>query len=283
MFSLSPALLAHTSSDIMADDPHNTSDISDTVDVEGAKEDAETTAARRELKQTSISEKGAQHAAQSSQDDKSGSDDDTPADKGPARTPSPQHGVPKLDHHELREQVSSPKKKRAHDEVDESHEEAKDSPKDEESSDPPSTVAVTKSRSDRSEPEKKRPRDRQADEETRNSQDEDVSPTYTFQIVNARLTSWTITGAPISRFVNQIQPRPTTTRCAYLRSTQDVKGSKGGGAQKVNIRLCQQCVRKTRVVNHITLWRLGQFVGIETQFIRGRGGVFWIWRRFHEI
>ena len=91
----------------MADDPHNTSDISDTVDVQGAKEDAETTAARRELKQTSISEKGAQHTAQSSQEDKSASEDDAPADKGPARTPSPEDAVPKLHHRELREQQTT--------------------------------------------------------------------------------------------------------------------------------------------------------------------------------
>lgn len=159
----------------MADDPHNTSDISDTVDVGNAKEDAETTAARRELKQTTISEKSGKDTAASSQDDKSASGDEKPADKPTLKASTPESDSPRLDPHDLKEQVSSPKKKRAHDELDEGIQE---SPK-KVSSETTSTIPI-KSRSDRSEPEKKRPRDRQADEEARNSQDEEVCMTFSF-------------------------------------------------------------------------------------------------------
>ncbi|KAM7195636.1 nucleoporin NUP56 [Naviculisporaceae sp. PSN 640] len=152
----------------MADDPHNTSDISDTVDVGSAKEDAETTAARRELKHTTISEKTGKDTATSTQDDKSASGDEAPADKPTLGASTPENGSPRLDHNDLREQVSSPKKKRAHDELDEG---AQESPK--KGASTTNTTIPIKRRSDRTEPEKKRPRDRQADEEARNSQDEE--------------------------------------------------------------------------------------------------------------
>ncbi|KAK3318335.1 hypothetical protein B0H66DRAFT_233431 [Apodospora peruviana] len=152
----------------MADDPHNLSDISDTVDAaeNGANEDAETTAARRELKQTSISEKAAERVTQqssSSQEDGDNNNNDAPADKtAPVRTSTTPSEVeiPKLTPQELKEQVSSPKKKRAHDELDEPREEVSLEDK---------AVATKPARTARSEPEKKRPRDRQADEEARSA------------------------------------------------------------------------------------------------------------------
>ncbi|KAK3688155.1 hypothetical protein B0T22DRAFT_146840 [Podospora appendiculata] len=151
----------------MADDPHNTSDISDTVETSPiVKEDAETTAARRELKQTTISEKTAGHgdSQQSSQEDKSGSssDDDAPTTKSPRLTPEDAMSDSNSD--VLRAQVSSPKKKRAHDELDETRD-ASDGSAEEDDSRKSTDTATTKSRTDRSEPEKKRHRDRQEKEE----------------------------------------------------------------------------------------------------------------------
>jgi hypothetical protein len=141
----------------MAEDPHNTSDMSDlTEPAVAAKEDAETTAARRELKQTTISGKAG--PAQLSQDDKSASEDDSPQNKASARriTPDINLGPPEDD--DMKEEVSSPKKKRARDELDENRDVA-EAPLDGKS--PGKSSATIKSRTDRSEPEKKRPRDRQ--------------------------------------------------------------------------------------------------------------------------
>lgn len=166
--------------DIMADDPHNTSDISDQVEAGAAKEDAETTATRRELKQTSISEKAGQLST--SQDDKSASDDDdAPKDKtttAGARkvTPPVALGVPSDE--TLAEQISSPKKKRAHAELDENKDVA-EAPLEGEGSaanDSKNNTAVTLNRTNRSEPEKKRPRDRQASASAVKSGQEEVEP-----------------------------------------------------------------------------------------------------------
>ncbi|KAK0671111.1 hypothetical protein QBC41DRAFT_363511 [Cercophora samala] len=164
----------------MADDPHNTSDISDPVEAGAAKEDAETTATRRELKQTSISEKAGQQPS-TSQDDKSASDDDSaPKDKtttGARKvTPPVALGVPSDD--TLAEQISSPKKKRAHAELDENKDVA-EAPLEGEgtaATDSKSTTAVTLNRTNRSEPEKKRPRDRQASASAVKSGQEEVEP-----------------------------------------------------------------------------------------------------------
>ncbi|KAK4204079.1 hypothetical protein QBC40DRAFT_217661 [Triangularia verruculosa] len=164
----------------MADDPHNTSDISDQVETSAAKEDAETTAARRELKQTSISEKAGQQPS-TSQDDKSASDDDNaPKDKAAAGarnfTPPVALGVPSDE--TLAEQISSPKKKRAHAELDENKDVA-EAPLEGEATattDNKNTTAVTINRTNRSEPEKKRPRDRQASASAVKSGQEEVEP-----------------------------------------------------------------------------------------------------------
>ncbi|KAK0735919.1 hypothetical protein B0T21DRAFT_289846 [Apiosordaria backusii] len=151
----------------MADDPHNTSDISDQVETSGTKEDAETTATRRELKQTSISEKAGQQLPSTSQDDKSASDDDNaPKDKPTtgARKVTPPVILGAPSDETLTEQISSPKKKRAHAELDENKDVA-EAPLEGEGAtmaDTKNTTAVTLNRTNRSEPEKKRPRDRQA-------------------------------------------------------------------------------------------------------------------------
>lgn len=144
----------------MVDDPHNTSDISEHAEpATSAKEDAETTAARRELKQTTISEKRGRDTMQLSQDaDKSASEDEARSAKTRRITPPVDLSAGNDD--ALKEQVSSPKKKRAHDELDENKDVAEaplgGAP------DRAASTTTIQSRTDRSEPEKKRPRDRQA-------------------------------------------------------------------------------------------------------------------------
>ncbi|KAL2200381.1 hypothetical protein P885DRAFT_66077 [Corynascus similis CBS 632.67] len=144
----------------MVDDPHNTSDISEHAEpATSAKEDAETTAARRELKQTTISEKRGRDTMQLSQDaDKSASEDEARSAKTRRITPPVDLSAGNDD--ALKEQVSSPKKKRAHDELDENKDVAEaplgGAP------DKAASTTTIQSRTDRSEPEKKRPRDRQA-------------------------------------------------------------------------------------------------------------------------
>ncbi|KAL2127191.1 hypothetical protein VTI74DRAFT_11125 [Chaetomium olivicolor] len=157
----------------MADDPHNTSDISDhTEPAVAAKEDAETTAARRELKHATISEKAGRDNLPLSQD---ASDDDAAKDKRPRRgfTPEISFSAPRED--ALKEQLSSPKKKRAHDELDENKDVA-EAPLEERTSDNAANTAAVQSRTNRSEPEKKRPRDRQASASAIQSGKEEVEP-----------------------------------------------------------------------------------------------------------
>ncbi|KAJ2896154.1 PH domain-containing protein [Zalerion maritima] len=129
----------------MADDydPHNTSEISDQHDVPQEKEDAETAATRKELKHTAISEQPVQDLAE--RDDSSSNNDKTPP-----RSKNPDDAQNDF----LREQVGSPKKKRAHDEVEvDPKDDVADISLDAAASPPPG------SRTARSEPEKKRPRD----------------------------------------------------------------------------------------------------------------------------
>ncbi|KAK4192002.1 hypothetical protein QBC35DRAFT_512107 [Podospora australis] len=154
----------------MADDPHNTSDISDHIETDTVKEDAETTAARRELKQTSISEKAGQPSP--SQDDKSASEDDAPKDKATAQRITPPVGLSAPDAEALKEQISSPKKKRAHDELDE-NKDVTEAPLDAVVAD---TTTTTLDRTDRSEPEKKRPRDPSASPRSSMEQTTEAQP-----------------------------------------------------------------------------------------------------------
>lgn len=148
----------------MADDPHNTSNVSDEqVDVE-TKEDAETAAAREELKQTVISERTAKTADEATKDEmvatRSGGryGADAPPKPDEARTKTPEREVSENQNDLLKDQVSSPKKKRAHDQLDEPKDSAQDKAAGEGA---------------RSEPEKKRPRDGQRgdDELSKGSQD----------------------------------------------------------------------------------------------------------------
>jgi hypothetical protein len=158
----------------MADDPHIASDVSDPVQTKAAKEDAETTAARRELKQTSISENAGQSQHRATSDDDDDASDSAPQDKDKDSSTARQ-ATPDTDPGDvqddilLREQVSSPKKKRAHDEL-----VADGSSTAGEGSSKPTNSAVAQSRTEESEPEKKRPRDRES-ATRRRSQDGAVS------------------------------------------------------------------------------------------------------------
>lgn len=117
----------------MPDDAPSSSPKSEPVDLDTAKEDADTAAAREELKQTAISD---------SRDKADG-----------AETPDPEALREDAKSDTLREQVSSPKKKRAHDQVE-------DDPA-REGNDARSDVSTdsAKDRAIRSEPETKRLRD----------------------------------------------------------------------------------------------------------------------------
>ena len=125
----------------MAEDEKGSSPKPDPVDIE-ANEDAETRAARRELKQSSISD-----APQPNNDDATGSEK-TAAEERPA-TPADD-----AENEDLKEQVGSPKKKRAHDQLDSGNKGTQDN---DVASD--ASVDSAKDRTSRSEPEKKRHRD----------------------------------------------------------------------------------------------------------------------------
>lgn len=139
----------------MADDPQRGD--SEPVTAQPAKEDAETTAARRELKQTYISD-GGDKPAQPSQDSSEPSEDEAEQTKTPESKPKDAL------HDDLREQVSSPKKKRAHDQLDEQKDDAENAAAVNTSADE-TNGSATLSRRDRSEPQKKRARDENSGDE----------------------------------------------------------------------------------------------------------------------
>jgi Ran-binding protein 3 len=151
----------------MADDPQRNDPSDEPVTTSPVKEDAQTTATRRELKQTSISEKAAgEQPRPSSQESSNGSDVDEAEKKetkAPARTKTPDlkmTDVPAIPPSDLKETVSSPKKKRAHDQVDE-QKDAQDTL----ASSTELNGSTALSRTDRSEPEKKRARDEHSGDE----------------------------------------------------------------------------------------------------------------------
>jgi Ran-binding protein 3 len=141
----------------MADDPQRLD--SEPATTKPAKEDAETTATRRELKQTTISD-SADKPAQPSQDSSEPSEDEAEPTK------TPESKTKDAPHDDLREQVSSPKKKRAHDQLEEQMDDADEDSAASSSADKRNGSA-TLSRTDRSEPQKKRARDENSDDEVR--------------------------------------------------------------------------------------------------------------------
>ncbi|KAI1823647.1 hypothetical protein F4861DRAFT_539856 [Xylaria intraflava] len=114
-------------------------------------EDPDTAAARKELKQTAISEKPDLSPAMAT----------TNTDLDPTTNASGEAVVPELDAPDeaTKELISSPKKKRAHDEVEESRAATTDTNTNGDVSPIGSNGSTSLNRTDRSEPEKKRPRD----------------------------------------------------------------------------------------------------------------------------
>ncbi|KLU81439.1 hypothetical protein MAPG_00528 [Magnaporthiopsis poae ATCC 64411] len=152
----------------MADDSHNTSEVIDAVGAESPKEDAATKATREELKHTVISDTPADTAASTAMDEDKNDRAPSAGDKTPDLKPSSVAAA-------LKEQVSSPKKKRAHDEVEEGQE-VSISPALSGCSSPRDSNGV--SRGERLEPEKKRARD-EPEEETKKSVDQTSAATTT--------------------------------------------------------------------------------------------------------
>ncbi|KAI0974659.1 hypothetical protein F4678DRAFT_384637 [Xylaria arbuscula] len=123
-----------------------------------AAEDPDTAAARKELRQTAISEKPdlSAMAAANNSSDAAPSNDGLTAAEAPAKAATPER-VARDD--AAKEQIASPKKKRAHDQVDEPKDVASAANCDGDVSPIGPNGSASLDQSDRSEPQKKRPRD----------------------------------------------------------------------------------------------------------------------------
>ncbi|KAI1312493.1 hypothetical protein F5Y03DRAFT_408497 [Xylaria venustula] len=119
-----------------------------------AAEDPDTAAARKELRQTAISEKPdlSAMAATNNSSDAAPSDDGLTAAEAPGKAATPERDAAK-------EQIASPKKKRAHDQVDEPKDAVAGTNGDGDVSPIGPNGSASLDQSDRSEPQKKRPRD----------------------------------------------------------------------------------------------------------------------------
>ncbi|OAA69044.1 hypothetical protein ISF_03419 [Cordyceps fumosorosea ARSEF 2679] len=149
-----------------------------------AAEDADTRAARRELKQHSISDPVG---------------DGSPADTDRPETPA-EDDVTDKRNDELKEQVSSPKKKRAHDQLDPA--------KDDEQNDADSVASAdsAKDRASRSEPEKKRHRDTDGDADG----DDEVKFSSHDNDLSRRLTNLVQTNPDMDEPKTEPEPEPKT-------------------------------------------------------------------------
>ncbi|KAI0540685.1 hypothetical protein GGR58DRAFT_511418 [Xylaria digitata] len=130
-----------------------------------AAEDPETAAARKELRQTAISEK-VDSSAMATDDTSSYA---VPSENRPnAAETSGEATTPEQVARDdaAKEQMASPKKKRAHDEVDEPKDATAGADADGDVSPIGANISASLSRSDRSEPEKKRPRDISSESKT---------------------------------------------------------------------------------------------------------------------
>ncbi|KAI1462104.1 hypothetical protein F4805DRAFT_194125 [Annulohypoxylon moriforme] len=143
-------------------------------------EDPDTAAARKELRQTVISEK-ADLSTMSTTQSNPAPNVAVSSDKAPTTASSPDRESVERQTDDLRDQVSSPKKKRAHDEVDEPRESTSDANGD--ISPIGSHTGISLSRIHRSEPEKKRPRD--VSSESKVNSDMATAPSESKQISQA--------------------------------------------------------------------------------------------------
>ncbi|KAK4226333.1 hypothetical protein QBC38DRAFT_537224 [Podospora fimiseda] len=209
----------------MADDPVPTNDISNHVEAGAAKEDAETTAARRELKQTSISEKAGQNSQNASEDDTPSRVIKSP--KSPSRRISPPISFTMASSNNsnedaLKDQISSPKKKRAHAEYDENKDVAEapldPAPNATSTTTTTTITSVTLSRTDRSEPEKKRPRDRQASASAVRSGKEEVEPLSASASPRSSMEVTTTETENTAAASTKPQDQPQTSSSAFASS-----------------------------------------------------------------
>jgi Ran-binding protein 3 len=137
-------------------------------------EDPDTAAARKEFDNAAISEKPNLAAMSSTTKDNPAAEPVSAGDKAPEKTPTSDDDIVDAQHDKLKEQISSPKKKRAHAEVDESRETPQDLNGD--VSPLGANGNSSLSRTNRSEPEKKRHRD--ISSETKEDKDSTVSSTW---------------------------------------------------------------------------------------------------------
>ncbi|CAJ2512288.1 Uu.00g053030.m01.CDS01 [Anthostomella pinea] len=123
-----------------------------------AAEDPDTAATRKELRQTAISERPNLSAMAATDPDPKASAPKTASseDKAPGEASTPDRESAEAPSDSVKEQVASPKKKRAHDEVDEQRDSTAGTNGD---VSPLPANGSALSRTNRSEPEKKRPRD----------------------------------------------------------------------------------------------------------------------------
>ncbi|KAI5926710.1 hypothetical protein F4810DRAFT_482345 [Camillea tinctor] len=119
-------------------------------------EDPDTAAARKELRQTVISEKPDLSAMPASNPDDRAPSATSGLDKASSKSSTPDRDMPETSDDNTKDHMSSPKKKRAREEVDESKDSATTNG---DVSPIGANASITLSRTDRSEPEKKRPRD----------------------------------------------------------------------------------------------------------------------------
>lgn len=151
-------------------------------------EDPDTAAARKELKQTAISEKPDLSSSASSITSttatakatkaKNPADSASRPDKASSKDTTPDRDLSDTPSNNMKDQISSPKKKRVYDEVDELNQTSQD---------PNGDVSPigANGRTDRSEPEKKRPRD--VSSETKKVSDDANKSTVCFTATINRL------------------------------------------------------------------------------------------------
>ncbi|KAK6853106.1 dead deah box protein [Apiospora arundinis] len=168
-----------------------------------ATEDPDTAAARKELRNTAISDKP-DLAPSSAMASSAATDSDTAT----ARNNTPDHD------NKMKDQISSPKKKRAHDEVDQN----KDSAQDANGDVSPLGADANLNRTNRSEPEKKRPRDvssetkaaeeNAASKDTKEGADKAAKTTSSSAFSSSGLSGFANTASP---FLSSAGAKPLTS------------------------------------------------------------------------
>ncbi|KAI1394044.1 uncharacterized protein F4822DRAFT_34676 [Hypoxylon trugodes] len=171
-------------------------------------EDPETAAARKELKQTVISEHHHSSSTMSTAKADPAPKAASSGDKASTKNPTSDRGSVEPQNDDLKDQVSSPKKKRARDELDESREAPSDANGD------VSPIGAD-GRNDESEPEKKRPRD------SSQSKAKSDAPTTTSESKFSKSTD----PKPDSKSDKQTSEKQATTIKDNVAADKDKKGA----------------------------------------------------------